>query len=397
MTKEKNLKYNEIVSYAIRPYKLIAQSLGIWCMTCHNAITKIQLTIICILLVTNALSLFHELNPKCGVLKDKLIPVSTGICCCLSIMKILSIRLNRENMIQIITSIIDNWSSNTCVDDLRIMDNASKVGRKIYYFQLVSTLTSVTPMYLCGMGNAMVFDPRRNVTEIVKAIPLANPCFYGNLFVDYYSGIYLLQILQVTVTIIGNVGCDCYFFGITMLLVGQIRCFASDIEKLEPQECEQQNRQILRLVIRRHTHLIRMADHLERTFSAVVALQVMANIYQVSMGGLQILLSIRIKDGATAINFTIFISIFLVQLSIYSYAGECLSSSISYLQTCLYCCPWYQMTPKTNKDFVFIIARCGKPFHLTAGKIIPMNLESYTDILKTLISYFSVMRAMFDK
>ncbi|XP_011298806.1 odorant receptor 47a [Fopius arisanus] len=366
-------------------------------MTCHNAISKIQLMIICILLVMNALSLFYELNPKCGVLIDTFTPVSVGMSASLSVIKVLSIRMNSESMLRIITSILEDWTSRAFNDDLVIIDEASQIGRRICYFQLGFAAVSTIPMFFCWLGNGEAFNPETNMTDVVRAIPLANPCFYGNLFADFYVEIYLLQIVQITVTILGNVGSDCYFFGITMLLVGQIQSFASDIEKFDSLECEQQNRQILRLVIRRHTHLIRMADHLERIFSAIIAFQVMANVYQICMAGLQILLSIRIKDGATAITFTIFISIFLVQLSIYSYAGECLSSSISYLQTCLYCCPWYQMTPNSNKDFVFIIARCGKPFHLTAGKVINMNLESYKSIIKTLGSYFSVIRAMFDE
>ncbi|XP_063992370.1 odorant receptor 4-like [Diachasmimorpha longicaudata] len=388
----KQLSYDNNAMYPIRPYKIIAQCLGIWCMNCQNFIPKMQLTIVCILLVTNGISLFHELNPSCEVPKDAiLIPVSTAICCFLAVTKILSIRFNRKKMLQIITSILEDWSSPKNDADIEPLSRASKIGRKISSFQLLSAFISTIPMFLCGMGNSAIFDATKNETEIVKAIPLANPCFYKYIFMDLYIEIYLLQILQIIATILGNVGCDCYFFGVTMLLVGQIQCFASDIERFEP------NRQSLTIVIGKHNHLIQMADHLEKIFRAVIAFQVMANVYQICMGGLQILFSIRLGDRTTAINFTIFVMIFLVQLSIYSYAGESLSSSINYLQTSLYSCPWYQVTPKVSKDLIFIMARCGKPFHLTAGKIISMNLESYKGIIKTLGSYFSVMQAMFDK
>lgn len=235
--------------------------------------------------MTNAVSLLHELSPKCGVFKDTLIPVSTAVCCFLAVMKILSIRLHSDKMLEIITSIVEDWSSAASTDDLQIMNDAAQIGRRICFFQLISAFVSTLPMLLCGVGNSVTFDPTKNITEIVRAIPLANPCFYGDIFLAFYPEIYFLQILQIISTVVGNVGCDCYFFGITMHLVGQIQRFASDIENFQPQECELGNQQILRIVIKRHTHLIRMAEYLEKIFSVVIAFQVMANVYQISMGG----------------------------------------------------------------------------------------------------------------
>ncbi|XP_063992383.1 odorant receptor 4-like [Diachasmimorpha longicaudata] len=384
-------------TYSIKPYKVIAQCLGIWCMTCLNVIPNIQLIIICILVVINAISLLHELNPECGEVKDALKTASIGMSSCLAVIKILSIRLNSDKMLPIITSIMEDWSSIKNEDNLRIMSSAAKIGQKILFFQLGSAYLSAIPMFLCGVQNTVVFDDKKNETEVVKLIPLENPCFYRYIFDDFYTEIYLLQILQIIATILGNVGCDCYFFGITMHLVGQINCFGRDIEKFEPQEGESKNHEILRVLILRHIHLMRMADNMEKTFNVAILFQVIANVLQISMAGLQLLVSIRHGDGGTMMNFTIFITIFLVQISLYSYAGDRLSSSIGSLQISLYCCPWYQRDRKTSKDFLLMMTRYGKPFHLTAGKIIHMNLDSYKNIIKTLGSYFSVMQAMFDE
>ncbi|XP_011298917.1 uncharacterized protein [Fopius arisanus] len=273
------------------------------------------------------------------------------------------------------------------------MDSTTGISRKMLICQLVSAFISDLPLLLCGLGNSEEFNRESNLTEIFRAIPLPTRCFYKDIL-DFYIEIYALQVLQIIALVMANLGCDCYFFGIGMNLVSQIRRFANDLERFEPQSDELKNQQTLRVMIRQHTHLIQMAAHLEEIFSFVIALQVLASVYQISSAGVQVLLSIRWSDPATAMSYSIYVCIFLMQLAIYNYAGECLSSSISSLQRSLYQCSWYHLSPKASRDFLFIMTRCGKRFHLTAGRIIPMNLESYKSIIKTLGSYFSVMQAI---
>ncbi|EFN68674.1 hypothetical protein EAG_14973 [Camponotus floridanus] len=55
---------------------------------------------------------------------------------------------------------------------------------------------------------------------------------------------------------------------------------------------------------------------------------------------------------------------------------------------------WYDLPGKLSKNLIFIIMRAQSPVKLQAGNFIVVNLATYMSILKTSISYLSVLRVM---
>lgn len=112
---------------------------------------------------------------------------------------------------------------------------------------------------------------------------------------------------------------------------------------------------------------------------------------------MQLIISVRFGDTATAINAVIIIYVMNLQIFLYSYAGDRLTSGIENLHVAIYGSSWYDLPQKTIKDLSFIMLRVNKTFNITAGKIYPMNIDSFKNILKAMLSYFSVMQAMFEE
>lgn len=81
------------------------------------------------------------------------------------------------------------------------------------------------------------------------------------------------------------------------------------------------------------------------------------------------------------------------ELYIYCYIGDKLSSHIDNLYLSIYECCWYNFPLYALKDLVFMmIMKNNREFKLTAGKIYIMNLVNFKNIVKTMGSFFSVMR-----
>lgn len=93
-----------------------------------------------------------------------------------------------------------------------------------------------------------------------------------------------------------------------------------------------------------------------------------------------------IRDAAGTILY------FFSQIFIYCYAGEKLKSAMQESCFSAYSCYWYNFPIKYCKDIKYIMLRTSQEFHLTAGKFYRMNLENFTSVVKTLVSFFSVMR-----
>lgn len=88
--------------------------------------------------------------------------------------------------------------------------------------------------------------------------------------------------------------------------------------------------------------------------------------------------------------------VMFVQIFMYSYLGESLTSQAEKLQIAIYNSPWYKLSPEIIRDMTFIMMRNNYQFHLTAGKIYNMNISNFKELVKSMFSYFSILRLIFD-
>ncbi|XP_011065043.1 PREDICTED: odorant receptor 30a-like [Acromyrmex echinatior] len=56
---------------------------------------------------------------------------------------------------------------------------------------------------------------------------------------------------------------------------------------------------------------------------------------------------------------------------------------------------WYNMPLNTEKIIIFIIMRSQKRLTITAGKMIDMSFDTFTNIMKASASYISVLNAIY--
>ncbi|KAF7410495.1 hypothetical protein HZH68_004876 [Vespula germanica] len=95
--------------------------------------------------------------------------------------------------------------------------------------------------------------------------------------------------------------------------------------------------------------------------------------------------------------FTFYIVYVLLQLYLYCYVGEQLWFESTELARAAYECKWYELLPNEARTLLLIIHRSRSPLRLTAGKFCILNHELYSTVLKTSMSYLSVLRATITK
>ena len=110
--------------------------------------------------------------------------------------------------------------------------------------------------------------------------------------------------------------------------------------------------------------------------------------------GFEFILALSIGNIIMTIRICIAMSVLLIQLFAYSYVGEYLKTQTESLGNSVYFCTWYEMPKNVSQNITFIIMRAQHPFLLTAGKFFVVNMETYMSILKTSMSYLSVLRVM---
>jgi len=84
----------------------------------------------------------------------------------------------------------------------------------------------------------------------------------------------------------------------------------------------------------------------------------------------------------------------MIQLFIYSYMGEALSSKTQAISHAIYLSKWYDLPTNIVRDIHFIIARANVPVCIRVGKFYIMDFNSFKNVLKVSVSYFSVLQIM---
>lgn len=82
------------------------------------------------------------------------------------------------------------------------------------------------------------------------------------------------------------------------------------------------------------------------------------------------------------------------QVTVYSAVGDYLKSQMEEIGLFIYQSTWYALPEKLMKHLIFIIMRTQSPTKLLAGNFVVVNLATYMSILKTSMSYLSVLRVM---
>jgi len=84
------------------------------------------------------------------------------------------------------------------------------------------------------------------------------------------------------------------------------------------------------------------------------------------------------------------------QLSLYSFIGDYLKSEMEEVGLSIYQCSWCDFPTKLTRNMIFVLMRMESPVALQAGNFFRINLSTYMSILKTSVSYLSVLRVMIE-
>lgn len=106
------------------------------------------------------------------------------------------------------------------------------------------------------------------------------------------------------------------------------------------------------------------------------------------------MINIQLYGILGGMKFILASELLMLQLLLYCYVGEELSSNICKLSLATYESSWYSLPIKFSQDMFFILMIAEVPFTLTAGKMLSINLKTFTSIVKATFSFFSVLRLM---
>ncbi|XP_070165793.1 odorant receptor 83a-like isoform X7 [Polyergus mexicanus] len=143
--------------------------------------------------------------------------------------------------------------------------------------------------------------------------------------------------------------------------------------------------------LRRHLNVIKFAKLIESTFTNIFLISINLNMVIGSICGIQVVMNLsNARDIAAPL--AIYIAQ-LIHLFLQFWQAQFLLdySTIPYESICRG--NWYYTSKRCRKIFLLIMNRTMSPCKLTAGKIMTLSIESFAAVLKTSMSYFTVLRS----
>ncbi|XP_014485793.1 PREDICTED: uncharacterized protein LOC106750171 [Dinoponera quadriceps] len=212
----------------------------------------------------------------------------------------------------------------------------------------------------------------------------------------------MYQLIAIFLGALVNVGTETMIFGLILQTCAQLDILKSRLNKsvIKTITGYQEKRSLSRTskkrvtiseLIRHHLSIYRYANKVNSVFNQVLFVQFFGSIIVLCTSVYYVVLHIRDKEapGILAFNVCMFVQIF-----VYCWSGNEVILKSASLADAVYNVDWSSLSIRERKDLLMIMMRSTVPIKFTSSFLITLSLESYSNILKTSYSAFSVLQSL---
>nr|QUP79566.1 odorant receptor 6 [Monochamus saltuarius] len=142
-----------------------------------------------------------------------------------------------------------------------------------------------------------------------------------------------------------------------------------------------------------HYSILRLVRIIEDTFSYATFFQFFSSVVVICFTGFEMMIvppdSVQFVSRCTYFNAMTF------QVAMYCWFGNNIIASSDELNDAIYMSNWYEADISLKKSILIFMEKCKKPVVLTAGKIFPLSLITFTSIMRSSYSYLAVLQSMY--
>ncbi|XP_043259231.1 odorant receptor 4-like [Colletes gigas] len=150
-----------------------------------------------------------------------------------------------------------------------------------------------------------------------------------------------------------------------------------------------------KMYVKQHQALIKYCSRLQEVFAAVGLGQVIIFSLLICLDGYLVLLVTA--SLSRRLIFAFHITGCMCQLLMFTYSCDCLIQESTQIAAAVYAAPWTQLPMNKDgsalrKDLILVMMRSRVPCCLNASGFFVVSLETYTTVLSTAASYFTLLR-----
>ncbi|XP_076375597.1 uncharacterized protein LOC143258930 [Megalopta genalis] len=391
-----NEPLNKDFSYAMRLIKIVSWPVGTWPLQKYNFVSGMR-SFVCVILLLMMLTIMNvELYLDNGDAEKSMDTLIMIVCGVLSLWKILWFRMRPKGLVANFLSALKDYNELVDQEKKVIVRRHARMGRIAWCSVIFSSYIGCTVITMLPMlqeeEKPEVEDYNVTRADLLNyPLPSEYTLDLLDLPASLYPVCYIGEMIVLLVISTGNLGSDSLLYGIIFHVCGQ-----TELLKLEFSRCFEVDEKEARVdaLITRHQELLKLSEDLNDTFSPIVLVQLFSSCVMICLNGFQLIQSMNKSNIALTIKALVIVVVQMSQLFAYSYVGEYLKNQFEGVGYCVYCSTWYNIPRKRSLDVVFVLMNSQNPFQLKAGRFFVVNMETYMSIVKTSMSYLSVLRVM---
>ncbi|XP_018312501.1 LOW QUALITY PROTEIN: uncharacterized protein [Mycetomoellerius zeteki] len=396
--RSRNSNYQQDIRYVFKLNNWIMGSLGIWPIAIRGIgkhMSKIVIVIfnfaLSFAIVPCALHIIYDQ-------KDLDVRLRLGglVAFCLTAMiKYCIFVIRRPTIYRCIEYVKNDWWQVTYKSDRELMLKYATTGRNL-------TIIGVCFMYTAGIIYHLIlpFCVEHKINNQTFR-PLVYPT-YSKFSQSQISPIY--EIVYVAHCMCGytiyavTVGAC----GLAALFVthacGQIQILMSRLEDLlagkrfkrSPNNVHYQ----IAAIVRNHVKIIKFGAKVEEILQEVCLVEFTSSICTICLLEYYCIVDWTADDKVSFTTFSLLLVSFCFNIYILCYIGELFMEKSTQIGSICYMIDWYQLSPKSARGLILIIAMSSHPIKLTAGRMIDLSLKSFRSVLQTSLAYLSLLRTL---
>ncbi|XP_025161852.1 odorant receptor 13a-like [Harpegnathos saltator] len=231
-----------------------------------------------------------------------------------------------------------------------------------------------------------------------RPILLPYPGYYFVDYKEYFVYIFWHSLVAFEIILAGIVAHDCMFmsyvehicniFAVLGYRFEYLFCNQDKIIENTKADLDSIYRKKIASFVRMQQEALKFAQVLESIFTIPFAIQLLVGTIGMSITLLQITQS---SNFLKILRYALYVGGQLFHLFVLSFEGQKLMDHSYQTRDKIYSSTWYEAPMKSQKLLIMVMIRSLQPTCLSAGKVYIFSLESFSMVLQTSMSYFTVL------
>ncbi|KAL0111085.1 hypothetical protein PUN28_012803 [Cardiocondyla obscurior] len=313
------------------------------------------------------------------------------------VLKLLVLMYNRRIIYFMVRAIVEDWNESLANDSYKsTMTNMADISRRFSNTMFCAYICCAFFMSIGGYVLQAMSEANEPDNNKSRELPIKMAYPFDTSKSPIFECFLIEQFLydMVLALLVGLV--NALLVALILHVSGQIDIMQQDLLEIYNKKYDPSTFLLLmKDFICKHQKIITYSENIESLFTVIALMQVLWNTLVMCSSGFVIVTIISSGENtSTLVKPLIFYTLITLEVFVYCYAGEFLSAKSKAIGDAIYESLWYNLPPSDCCIILIMMLRCQKRLTLTAGKVVDLNLEGFTSVVKASASYVSVLNAM---